>query len=57
MDPNHKAKIQQSIALLQSILGGQSDAAQGPSPVIIPGFDEEIANAHHVSKKLEPEIQ
>ena len=50
MDPAHRAKIEQSIALLQSLLGG-SDSS-GPVHILIPGFDEEVAAFIDLGKKL-----
>lgn len=51
MNQSDKQKIQQSIALLQSILGGSSDSP-APSSISVPGFEQEVNNFTNIANKL-----
>ena len=56
MQLSDRKKIEQSIALLQEVLG-QKSASNAIPTITIPGFNEEIGAFSKVADSLEPEIK
>ena len=52
MQAGDRQKIEQSIALLQSILGGGSSSGSGGAVINVPGFDQEVNQFVTLSKNL-----
>lgn len=54
MNAAERKKIEQSIALLQEVLGQKGGSGGRVSSVIIPGFDEEIKKFCAIADSQEP---
>lgn len=56
MNQADRKKIEQTISLLQEVLG-QKSASSGVSKITIPNFDAEVSNFAPLVEKAEPELK
>lgn len=57
MNPIDRKKIEQTISLLQEVLGQKSGSSTGVSKITIPNFDAEVTNFTSLGEKGEPELK
>lgn len=57
MNSADRRKLEQSITLLQEVLGQKSSSSGQASEVLIPGFSEEVQVFNGIASKFEKEIK
>lgn len=58
MHPQDRQKIEQTISMLQDVLGQKSTHGSGAiAKITIPAFDQEVGTFVNIGRQLEPEIK